>query len=226
MSANRSTPGDRRPGGCQRREYRPISAISTRRWTGTRRMSRRTAAISATTRRAAGLPDRHRHSALHPPDPDGNPIGAAETILSANILGGMCARVCPTETLCEEACVRKAAEGKPVRIGLLQRYATDVLLAPGEQPFTRARRPASGSPSSAAARPGCPARTAGPAGHDVDDVRGAPQARAASTNTASPPTRRSTTSPRREVDFILSIGGIDGRDAARRSGETSRPRRR
>ncbi len=32
-----------------------------------------------------------------------------------NILGGMCARVCPTETLCEEACVREAAEGKPVR---------------------------------------------------------------------------------------------------------------
>ena len=32
-----------------------------------------------------------------------NPKGAAETILSANIFGGMCARVCPTETLCEEA---------------------------------------------------------------------------------------------------------------------------
>ena len=40
-------------------------------------------------------------------------------------MGGMCARVCPTETLCEEACVREAAEGKPVRIGLLQRYAID-----------------------------------------------------------------------------------------------------
>src|SRR5437762_2024819 len=52
-----------------------------------------------------------------------NDLGAAETILSANILGGMCARVCPTETLCEEACVREAAEGKPVRIGQLQRLA-------------------------------------------------------------------------------------------------------
>ncbi|MBV9703610.1 MAG: hypothetical protein JO163_12850, partial [Methylobacteriaceae bacterium] len=31
-----------------------------------------------------------------------NDIGAAETILRANIFGGMCARVCPTETLCEE----------------------------------------------------------------------------------------------------------------------------
>ncbi|MBN9432437.1 MAG: NAD(P)-dependent oxidoreductase [Bosea sp.] len=69
----------------------------------------------------------------------GNPIGSAETILSQNILGGMCARVCPTETLCEEACVREEAEGKPVKIGLLQRYATDVLMdETGEQPFPRA----------------------------------------------------------------------------------------
>jgi dihydropyrimidine dehydrogenase (NAD+) subunit PreT len=68
----------------------------------------------------------------------GNPKGAAETIFSANILGGMCARVCPTETLCEEACVREAAEGKPVLIGELQRYATDVLMQSGEHPFTRA----------------------------------------------------------------------------------------
>ena len=50
----------------------------------------------------------------------------------------MCARVCPTETLCEEACVREAAEGKPVEIGRLQRYATDALMAAGPQPFARA----------------------------------------------------------------------------------------
>lgn len=68
----------------------------------------------------------------------GNPQGAARTILSENILGGMCARVCPTETLCEEACVREAAEGKPVRIGLLQRHATDHLMDSGVHPFTRA----------------------------------------------------------------------------------------
>jgi glutamate synthase (NADPH/NADH) small chain len=67
-----------------------------------------------------------------------NPKGAAETILSQNILGGMCARVCPTETLCEEACVREKAEGKPVRIGELQRYATDAIMADGRQPFARA----------------------------------------------------------------------------------------
>jgi dihydropyrimidine dehydrogenase (NAD+) subunit PreT len=67
-----------------------------------------------------------------------NPLGAAETIFSQNILGGMCARVCPTEQLCEEACVREAAEGKPVKIGQLQRYATDVAMEAEAQFFTRA----------------------------------------------------------------------------------------
>lgn len=72
----------------------------------------------------------------------GQPQGAAQTILEQNILGGMCARVCPTETLCEEACVREAAEGKPVEIGRLQRYATDALMVADKHPFTRA--PATG----------------------------------------------------------------------------------
>ena len=48
-------------------------------------------------------------------------------------MGGMCARVCPTETLCEEVCVREIAEGQPVEIGRLQRYATDTLFATGRQ---------------------------------------------------------------------------------------------
>ena len=51
--------------------------------------------------------------------------GSAHTILKENIMGGMCARVCPTEVLCEEACVRNTHQDKPVHIGLLQRYATD-----------------------------------------------------------------------------------------------------
>lgn len=64
-----------------------------------------------------------------------NTVGAGRTILDSNIFGGMCARVCPTETLCEEACVRNAAEGKPVQIGLLQRHATDALMASGRKPY-------------------------------------------------------------------------------------------
>ncbi len=68
----------------------------------------------------------------------GTAKAAASTIFSQNILGGMCARVCPVETLCEEVCVRQDAEGKPVTIGQLQRYATDSLMAAGIHPFTRA----------------------------------------------------------------------------------------
>ena len=67
----------------------------------------------------------------------GVPEAAAKTIFDSNILGGMCARVCPTETLCEEACVREAAEGAPVEIGRLQRFATDVAMAGGEHPYGR-----------------------------------------------------------------------------------------
>ncbi len=69
----------------------------------------------------------------------GTPDAAARTIFAQNILGGMCARVCPTETLCEEACVRETAEGKPVEIGRLQRFATDGLMARGTHPFARAK---------------------------------------------------------------------------------------
>jgi glutamate synthase (NADPH/NADH) small chain len=64
--------------------------------------------------------------------------GSAWAILSENIMGGMCARVCPTEVLCEEACVRNVHEDKPVDIGLLQRHATDPILATGKQLFSRA----------------------------------------------------------------------------------------
>ncbi len=68
----------------------------------------------------------------------GNPLGAAKTIFNQNILGGMCARVCPTETLCEEVCVRETAEGKPVKIGQLQRFATDFAMQKDAQFYERA----------------------------------------------------------------------------------------
>jgi len=68
----------------------------------------------------------------------GNLKGAATTILEENIFGGACARVCPTEVLCEEACVRMTQEHKPVAIGRLQRHATDHLMAHDGHPFARA----------------------------------------------------------------------------------------
>ena len=67
----------------------------------------------------------------------GTANASGKTILSQNILGGMCARVCPTETLCEQACVREASEGKPVEIGRLQRFATDSVMEAGLHPFSR-----------------------------------------------------------------------------------------
>ena len=67
-----------------------------------------------------------------------NVQGAAHKILSANILGGSCARVCPTEVLCQQACVRNnEQECAPVLIGLLQRYAVDHAQF-SEHPFKRA----------------------------------------------------------------------------------------
>jgi len=53
----------------------------------------------------------------------------------------MCARVCPTENLCEAVCVRNTQEDRPVAIGRLQRHAVDALMESARAPglFTRAR---------------------------------------------------------------------------------------
>ena len=58
----------------------------------------------------------------------GNVRGAARVILEANILGESCGRVCPTEVLCEGACVMHEKGERPIEIGRLQRYAVDHVL--------------------------------------------------------------------------------------------------
>ena len=58
----------------------------------------------------------------------GNLRGSARVILEANILGQSCGRVCPTEVLCEGACVMVEKGVKPIEIGRLQRYAVDFML--------------------------------------------------------------------------------------------------
>ena len=69
---------------------------------------------------------------------DDNLRGSARTILESNPLGGMCARVCPTENLCEAVCVRNTQEDRPVAIGRLQRHAVDALMESAKpQIFTR-----------------------------------------------------------------------------------------
>ena len=61
----------------------------------------------------------------------GTPASAAKTILTANILGASCARVCPTSVLCEGACVLEDRDEQPIMIGRLQRYATDYVTERG-----------------------------------------------------------------------------------------------
>ena len=138
----------------------------------------------------------------------GTPEAAARTIWDQNILGGMCARVCPTETLCEEACVREAAEGKPVEIGRLQRYATDVVMATGAHPFTRAA-PTGKRVAIVGAGPAglaCAHRLA-MKGHDVTiyDAREKP----GGLNEYGIATYKTTGGfAQAEVDWLLRIGGI------------------
>ncbi len=138
----------------------------------------------------------------------GNVAGAAETIFASNILGGMCARVCPTETLCEEACVRNLAEEKPVRIGLLQRYATDHYLE---------RHSSYGARAAATGRK-VAVVGAGPAGlacahelaqkgHDVTIFEA--RDKAGGLNEFGIAAYKATDDfAQREVDFVLGIGGI------------------
>src|SRR5213076_615203 len=66
----------------------------------------------------------------------GNLRGSARTILEANVLGASCARVCPTEVLCEGACVMNDLPQKPIQIGRLQRHSTDWAMARSIRPFT------------------------------------------------------------------------------------------
>ena len=139
----------------------------------------------------------------------GHAESAAKTILEQNILGGMCARVCPTETLCEEVCVREVAEGKPVEIGRLQRYATDMLMERDVHPFTRAtatgKRVAvvGAGPAGLAA-----AHRLAMHGHEVTVYEA--KAKAGGLNEFGIAAYKSTNDfAAREVEWLLQIGGIN-----------------
>ncbi|WP_413221327.1 NAD(P)-dependent oxidoreductase [Tritonibacter mobilis] len=138
----------------------------------------------------------------------GHAESAAKTILEQNILGGMCARVCPTETLCEEVCVREVAEGKPVEIGRLQRYATDMLMERDVHPFTRAaatgKRVAvvGAGPAGLAA-----AHRLAMHGHEVTVYEA--KSKAGGLNEFGIAAYKSTNDfAAREVEWLLQIGGI------------------
>lgn len=75
----------------------------------------------------------------------GNVRGSAQRILSANLLGYSCARVCPVEVLCVGACVYNDWDRTPpIQIGRLQRYATERTFDSGAAPKLFTRAPAKG----------------------------------------------------------------------------------
>jgi len=138
----------------------------------------------------------------------GNLEGAALAILEANIFGASCGRVCPTESLCEQACVRHADAGRPVAIGALQYHAVEGMLARAGHPFTAAapsgRRVAvvGAGPAGLSCAHGLARR-----GHGVDvfEARETPGGLNAYGVAAY---KLPGDLAQREVDFILGIGGI------------------
>lgn len=141
----------------------------------------------------------------------GTPDAAAKTILEQNILGGMCARVCPTETLCEEVCVRETAEGKPVEIGRLQRFATDALMAKDVHPFERASETGKKVAVVGAGPAGLSAaHRLAMLGHNV--VVFESRSKGGGLNEFGIAAYKSTNDfAQQELDWLLSIGGIEMR---------------
>ncbi len=141
---------------------------------------------------------------------DGNLRGAARTILESNPLGGMCARVCPTETLCEQVCVRATQEGKPVSIGRLQRYAVDALMA-SDRPQVFSRANATGKKvavvGAGPAGMAC-AYTLARNGHSVEVFDAKPKA--GGLNEYGLASYKTTGNfAQRELQWLLAIGGIE-----------------
>jgi len=145
----------------------------------------------------------------------GTPDGAAQTIFASNILGGMCARVCPTETLCEEVCVHVEQGNLPVKIGQLQRYATDHAMESGGAArsgaisFNRATDTGKHVAIVGAGPAGLACAHALSAnGHGVTIFEA--KEKPGGLNEFGLAAYKTTDDfARREVEFVLSIGGID-----------------
>ena len=136
-------------------------------------------------------------------------LGSAETILSQNIMGGTCARVCPTEVLCEQVCVLNTSNEQPVEIGLLQRHAVDHLINnTNKRPFTRAQTTGKHIAIVGAGPAGlsCAHRLA-VLGHDVSIYEA--KAKSGGLNEYGLAAYKMVDDcAQKEVDFILNIGGI------------------
>lgn len=64
-----------------------------------------------------------------------NITGAARTIYNSNYFGHACGKVCPTEVLCEGACVYNLQDVKPIEIGRLQSFAATAAIDQKKQLF-------------------------------------------------------------------------------------------
>ena len=139
----------------------------------------------------------------------GNIKGSAKTILSSNVMGAGCSKVCPVEKLCEGACVYNLLEEEPIAIAKLQRYSTEKAIEKQWKLFNR--KPATGKKVAVVG--------AGPAGlacahalsrEGVDVTLFEKEEKGGGLMTYGVAAYKVT--PKfcnDEVDYILSIGGID-----------------
>ncbi|MDQ7050917.1 MAG: NAD(P)-dependent oxidoreductase [Enterobacterales bacterium] len=138
-----------------------------------------------------------------------NVTGSAKTILSENIMGGTCARACPTEVLCEQDCVLNESLQQPVKIGQLQRYAVDHLLG-RDVPHPFSRKPSSGKTiavvGAGPAGLSC-AHRAAMLGHEVTIYEA--KSKAGGLNEYGLAAYKMADNfAQKEIEFLLDIGGI------------------
>ncbi len=135
--------------------------------------------------------------------------GSAHTIFSSNIMGAGCSKVCPVEKLCEGSCVYNLMDEDPIPIAKLQRYSTETAMEQQWQLFKR--KPSNGKKVAVVG--------AGPAGlscahvlaregvdvtiYEKEDLGGGLMTYGIAAYKVTPQFCKD------EVDYILSIGGID-----------------
>lgn len=139
----------------------------------------------------------------------GNIKGSAKTIFTSNIMGGGCSKVCPVEKLCEGACVYNLLEEEPISIAKLQRYSTEKAIHAKWKLFER--KPSNGKKVAVVG--------AGPAGlacahalslQGVDVTIFEKEEKGGGLMTYGVAAYKVTPEfCKDEVDYILSIGGID-----------------
>jgi len=139
----------------------------------------------------------------------GNIKGSAKTILSSNIMGGGCSKVCPVEKLCEGACVYNLLGEEPISIAKLQRYSAEKAIKGKWELFER--KPSNGKKVAVIG--------AGPAGlacahalslQGVEVTVFEKEEKGGGLMTYGVAAYKVTPEfCKEEVDFILSIGGID-----------------